>query len=49
MRSIYIIGIDDGHKLGKTKDLNKRYELYKNAHKVKYVFYSNDIDACLMD
>jgi len=28
--------------------MNKRYELYKNAHKnnpnIKYVFYSNDID-----
>jgi len=52
--AIYIIKIDDGHKLGKTGNMNKRYELYKNAHKdnpeIEYVFYSHDIDkleACI--
>lgn len=45
---IYVIGIEDGYKIGKTNDMNKRYELYKNAHKdnpeIKYVFYTHDID-----
>jgi hypothetical protein len=46
--AIYVIAIDDGYKIGKTKNLNKRYELYKNAHKdnpeIKFVFYTNDIN-----
>jgi phage anti-repressor protein len=46
--AIYIIAVDDGYKIGKTQDLNKRYQLYKTAHKhnpeIKYVFYSKDID-----
>ena len=46
--AIYVISIDYGFKIGKTGDLNKRYGLYKSAHKdnpdIKYVFYSHDID-----
>ena len=46
--AIYIIKLEDGYKLGKTGDLNKRYELYKNAHKnnpdIEYVFYTSNID-----
>lgn len=46
--AIYVIGIDDGYKIGKTNNMNKRYELYKNAHKdnpeIKYIFYTHDID-----
>ena len=46
--AIYVIGIEDGYRIGKTHDLNKRYKLYESAHKdkpqIKYVFYSNDID-----
>ena len=49
--AIYVIAIDKseyGYKIGKTIDMNKRYDLYKNAHKdnpkVKFVFYSDDID-----
>lgn len=46
--AIYIISLDDGYKIGKTKDLNKRYKLYKTANKndpiIKYVFYASDID-----
>jgi len=48
---IYVIAIDkseNGYRIGKTNDMNKRYELYKSAHKdnpkVKFVFYSDDID-----
>ena len=43
-----MIAIEDGFKLGKTEDMNKRYDLYKTAHKddpeIKYIFYANDID-----
>ena len=46
--AIYVIAIEDGLKIGKTKDMNERYELYKTAHKdnpeIKYIFYANDID-----
>lgn len=46
--AIYIISLDDGYKIGKTKDLNKRYKQYKTANKddpiIKYIFYTNDID-----
>jgi hypothetical protein len=46
--AVYIISIEDGYKIGKTNNMNKRYELYKNAHKdnpeIRYVFYTSDID-----
>ena len=49
--AIYVIAIDpkeEGYRIGKTTDMNKRYKLYKSAHKnnpkVKFVFYSDDID-----
>lgn len=51
---IYVISIDDGYKIGKTNDMNKRYETYKTAHKnnpmIKYIFYSDDItklESCI--
>jgi hypothetical protein len=37
-----------GYKIGKSKDLNKRFKQYVTAHKddpvIKFVLYSNDID-----
>jgi hypothetical protein len=42
--AIYVIGIDDGLKLGKTQNLKHRYVLYNNAHKdnpvIRYVYLS---------
>lgn len=48
--AIYVMSIPDteGYKLGKTENLNSRYETYKNAHKdnpkYAYVFYTDDIN-----
>ena len=47
--ALYIIKVSDdgGYKVGKTKDMNKRYDTYKTSHKddpdIAYVFYSHDI------
>ncbi|AYV75342.1 MAG: hypothetical protein Terrestrivirus1_216 [Terrestrivirus sp.] len=43
-----IISEGKGYKIGKSKDLNKRFKQYVTAHKddpvIKFIFYSNDID-----
>uniref|UniRef100_A0A6C0C9B1 MSV199 domain-containing protein n=1 Tax=viral metagenome TaxID=1070528 RepID=A0A6C0C9B1_9ZZZZ len=45
--ALYVIAVDDGHKLGRTDNLNKRLPVYDTAHKdkpeVKYVFYTDDV------
>lgn len=46
--TIYVLAIEDGHKLGKTKNMNDRMDTYNTGHKdnprVEFIFYTNDID-----